>query len=187
MTEQVPSAPGDSAVEPLAPAVADPPAEPEVLELEVGAVAAGGSCVAHAPDGRVVFVRHTLPGERVRAVVTASTRSFLRADAVEVLTASPERVERPCPYAGPGRCGGCDWQHVALPEQRTGRVTRQSAHPGEQQQAQPDEHGHHQRQPSKDELQHARSSSQVVGGGNLAGPGARSAPRAPACRSSCRR
>ena len=118
MTEQVPSAPGDSAVEPLAPAVADPPAEPEVLELEVGAVAAGGSCVAHAPDGRVVFVRHTLPGERVRAVVTASTRSFLRADAVEVLTASPERVERPCPYAGPGRCGGCDWQHVALPEQR---------------------------------------------------------------------
>jgi len=91
---------------------------PEVLELEVGAVAAGGSCVAHAPDGRVVFVRHTLPGERVRAVVTASTRSFLRADAVEVLSASAHRVERPCPYAGPGRCGGCDWQHVSLPEQR---------------------------------------------------------------------
>jgi tRNA/tmRNA/rRNA uracil-C5-methylase (TrmA/RlmC/RlmD family) len=118
MSEQVPGAPGDSVVEPAAPAVADPPAPPEVLELEVGAVAAGGSCVAHAPDGRVVFVRHTLPGERVRAVVTASTRSYLRADAVEVLDASPERVERPCVYAGPGRCGGCDWQHVALPEQR---------------------------------------------------------------------
>ncbi len=118
MSEQVPEAPADSVVEPAASAVADPAAEPEVLELDVGAVAAGGSCVAHAPDGRVVFVRHALPGERVRAVVTASTRSFLRADAVEVLTASPERVERPCPYAGPGRCGGCDWQHVALPEQR---------------------------------------------------------------------
>jgi tRNA/tmRNA/rRNA uracil-C5-methylase (TrmA/RlmC/RlmD family) len=118
VSEQVPEAPGDSVVDPAAPAVADPPAAAEVLELEVGAVAAGGSCVAHAPDGRVVFVRHCLPGERVRAVVTASTRSFLRADAVEVLTASPERVERPCPYAGPGRCGGCDWQHVSLPEQR---------------------------------------------------------------------
>ena len=88
------------------------------LELEVGPVAAGGSCVARAPDGRVVFVRHSLPGERVRAVVTSTTTSFLRADAVEVLTASPDRVEPPCPYAGPGRCGGCDWQHVALPVQR---------------------------------------------------------------------
>jgi tRNA/tmRNA/rRNA uracil-C5-methylase (TrmA/RlmC/RlmD family) len=118
VTEQVPDAPTDSVVEPSAPGVADPAAPAEVLELEVGPVAAGGSCVAHAPDGRVVFVRHTLPGERVRAVVTASSRSFLRADAVEVLEASPERVERPCPYAGPGRCGGCDWQHVSLPEQR---------------------------------------------------------------------
>ncbi|MCW2665667.1 MAG: deoxyribonuclease/rho motif-related [Frankiales bacterium] len=90
----------------------------DVLELQVGQVAAGGSCVARAPDGRVVFVRHALPGERVRAVVTATTSSFLRADAVEVLEASPDRVEEPCVYARPGRCGGCDWQHVALPRQR---------------------------------------------------------------------
>lgn len=90
----------------------------QTLELRVGAVAAGGSCVARAPDGRVVFVRHCLPGERVRAVVTSSTTSFLRADAVEVIEASPDRVERPCPHAGPGRCGGCDWQHVSLPAQR---------------------------------------------------------------------
>ena len=90
----------------------------EELELDVGQVAAGGACVARAPDGRVVFVRHALPGERVRAVVTATTTSFLRADALEVLSASPDRVEPPCPYARPGRCGGCDWQHVALPRQR---------------------------------------------------------------------
>jgi tRNA/tmRNA/rRNA uracil-C5-methylase (TrmA/RlmC/RlmD family) len=90
----------------------------EELELEVGAVAAGGACVARAPDGRVVFVRHALPGERVRARVTSETKHFLRADAVEVLQASPDRVPPPCPYAGPGRCGGCDWQHVALPVQR---------------------------------------------------------------------
>jgi len=90
----------------------------EPLELTVGAVAAGGSCVARADDGRVVFVRHALPGERVRAVVTATTTSYLRADAVEVLEPSPDRVAAPCPYAGPGRCGGCDWQHVALDRQR---------------------------------------------------------------------
>ena len=88
------------------------------LELELGAAAAGGSCVARAPDGRVVFVRYGLPGERVRVRVTSSTSKYLRADAVEVLTASPDRVEPPCPYARPGRCGGCDWQHVALGRQR---------------------------------------------------------------------
>ena len=88
------------------------------LELVVGPVAAGGSCVARAQDGRVVVVRHALPGERVLAEVTSQTRSFLRADAVQVLEPSPHRVAPPCPYAGPGRCGGCDWQHVAVAHQR---------------------------------------------------------------------
>ncbi|MBV9369550.1 MAG: class I SAM-dependent RNA methyltransferase, partial [Frankiales bacterium] len=86
--------------------------------VEVERVAHGGVCVAHAPDGRVVFVRHALPGEQVRIEVTEERSSYLRADAVEVLRASPSRVVPPCPYAGPGRCGGCDWQHVALDEQR---------------------------------------------------------------------
>jgi tRNA/tmRNA/rRNA uracil-C5-methylase (TrmA/RlmC/RlmD family) len=86
--------------------------------LEVERVAHGGVCVAHADDGRVVLVRHTLPGEQVRVQVTEQRRSYLRADAVEVLRASPARVAPPCPWAGPGRCGGCDWQHVDLAEQR---------------------------------------------------------------------
>jgi tRNA/tmRNA/rRNA uracil-C5-methylase (TrmA/RlmC/RlmD family) len=90
----------------------------ELLELEVGPVAAGGGCVARAPDGKVVFVRHSLPGERVRAQVTSATTSYLRADAVEILTPSPDRVAPPCPHAGPGRCGGCDFQHVEIGAQR---------------------------------------------------------------------
>ena len=90
-----------------------------LIELHTGAIAAGGGCVARADDGRVVFVRHALPGELVVAMITAETSSFLRADAVEILDASPERVEPPCRYAGPGRCGGCDWQHVDLAAQRT--------------------------------------------------------------------
>ncbi|SRR5579875_33643 len=81
-------------------------------------MAAGGGCVARAPDGRVVFVRHAVPGERVRARVTEEASRFLRADAVEVLDASPDRAQPPCPHAGPGRCGGCDWQHVRLEAQR---------------------------------------------------------------------
>jgi tRNA/tmRNA/rRNA uracil-C5-methylase (TrmA/RlmC/RlmD family) len=89
----------------------------ELIELEIGAVANGGSCVARH-EGRVVFVRHALPGERVRAQITQETKNFLRADAVEILEASPDRVQAPCPFSGPGRCGGCDWQHASLPAQR---------------------------------------------------------------------
>ncbi len=83
------------------------------FEVTVGPVAHGGHCVARH-EGRVVFVRHTLPGERVVVEVTEDRHAgFCRADAVEVLEAAPERIERPCPYSGPGRCGGCDWQHVS--------------------------------------------------------------------------
>ncbi|MEO3939162.1 class I SAM-dependent RNA methyltransferase [Dermatophilaceae bacterium Soc4.6] len=94
------------------------------VEVEVGPIAHGGHAVARH-QGRVVFVRHALPGERVRVLVTEGRAkdSFLRGDAVEVLDASPERVTPPCPYAGPGRCGGCDFQHVTLAHQRALKAT----------------------------------------------------------------
>lgn len=89
-------------------------------EVEVGPVAHGGHCVARTAEGQVLFVRHALPGERVVARVTEGEEDsrFLRADAVTVLDASKDRVEAPCPYAGPGRCGGCDWQHAKPGAQR---------------------------------------------------------------------
>jgi tRNA/tmRNA/rRNA uracil-C5-methylase (TrmA/RlmC/RlmD family) len=91
----------------------------ERFTVEVGPVAHGGHCVARA-EGRVVFVRHAFPGETVEVVVTegGDDDRFWRADAVTVLDASPDRVPAPCPYAGPDACGGCDFQHVALPAQR---------------------------------------------------------------------
>ena len=87
--------------------------------VRVGAVAHGGFCVARH-EGRVVFVRHALPGELVRVTVTEGKpdSSYWRADAVEVVEAADGRVEPPCPWAGPGRCGGCDWQHASLDVQR---------------------------------------------------------------------
>ncbi|WP_092865229.1 class I SAM-dependent RNA methyltransferase [Quadrisphaera sp. DSM 44207] len=89
------------------------------LVIDVGPVAHGGHCVARS-QGRVLFVRHALPGERVRVRVTEGGDGdrFWRADAVEVLQASPDRVEEPCPWAKPGLCGGCDWQHATPPAQR---------------------------------------------------------------------
>jgi len=89
-----------------------------MIELILTDVAAGGASVARAPDGRVAFVRHGIPGERVVVRMTEEATSWLRGDVVEVLDRSADRVEAPCPYAGPGRCGGCDFQHVAVPAQR---------------------------------------------------------------------
>jgi tRNA/tmRNA/rRNA uracil-C5-methylase (TrmA/RlmC/RlmD family) len=93
------------------------------IEVEVGPVAHGGHCVARA-EGRVVFVRHALPGERVLVEVTEDHGgAFCRADAVEIRTASPDRVDAPCPLARPGGCGGCDWQHATPAAQRELKAT----------------------------------------------------------------
>ena len=98
------------------------------FEAEVGPVAHGGHCIVRVvtdssvepAETRVVFVRHAVPGERVVVEITEGTDGdrFWRGDAVEILTASPDRVPAPCPYAGPGLCGGCDFQHVTLERQR---------------------------------------------------------------------
>ncbi|WP_406063033.1 TRAM domain-containing protein [Streptomyces sp. NBC_01077] len=92
----------------------------EEYEVEVGPVAHGGHCIARTEAGRVLFVRHALPGEKVIARVTEGeeTSRFLRADAITILDASKDRVEAPCPFAGPGKCGGCDWQHAKPGAQR---------------------------------------------------------------------
>ncbi|WP_033344797.1 class I SAM-dependent RNA methyltransferase [Catenuloplanes japonicus] len=95
------------------------PGEGERVEVTVGAVAHGGHCVARVggDGGPVLFVRHALPGERVIAQVTEVHRGFARADAVEILTPSADRVTAPCAFAHPDGCGGCDLQHVAPPAQ----------------------------------------------------------------------
>jgi tRNA/tmRNA/rRNA uracil-C5-methylase (TrmA/RlmC/RlmD family) len=86
--------------------------------VEVDAIAHGGHCVTRY-EGRVIFVRHALPGEQVLVQITDDSHDrFWRADAVQVLRPSADRVAPPCQIAGPGLCGGCDFQHVDLAAQR---------------------------------------------------------------------
>lgn len=88
----------------------DAPAPGARFELRVESVGAGGDGVGHAPDGRVVFVPWTAPGDRVRVRVTDAGRRFLRAQVEELLEPGPDRVPPPCPVFGV--CGGCRWQHL---------------------------------------------------------------------------
>ncbi len=93
------------------------------VEVAIEDVAQGGWCIARPEGLPVMFVRHALPGERVIARVTEVTSKFARADAVNVLVSSPDRVDAPCPHARPGGCGGCDWQHASLHAQRALKAT----------------------------------------------------------------
>ena len=98
---------------------------PESVRIERPATGGG---VGHLEDGRVVFVRHSLPGELVSVEITETTKSFARGDAVAVLEASPERVSAPCGYAHPGGCGGCDLQHASEAAQSSWKVALVAEH-----------------------------------------------------------
>ncbi|MGO1415222.1 MAG: TRAM domain-containing protein, partial [Microbacterium gubbeenense] len=89
------------------------------IELDITGVAHGGVFVAREPEGRVVFVADAIPGERVRARITEVKKSFARAETVDVLDASPDRVPHVWPaVAGGEQPGGADLGHIALPRQR---------------------------------------------------------------------
>lgn len=74
-------------------------------------------------DGWVVMVPFVIPGERVRARIFRNFQNYSDADLVEVLEASPDRVEPQCPLFT--RCGGCQYQHISYARQlreKTGQV-----------------------------------------------------------------
>jgi len=89
----------------------------EKVELEVDGIAHGGESVARL-DGWVFFLKFAIPGERVIAQITELGKSFHRADAIEIIHPSPDRVAPACRYFHPGGCGGCDFQHITLERQR---------------------------------------------------------------------
>lgn len=90
------------------------------LIVRTDAAANGGRCVARH-DGRVVFVRGALPGERVRVRVTEQRSAYWHAEVLEVLDAAPGRVESLCPIAGVDGSGCCD---LAFADPATARAVK---------------------------------------------------------------
>jgi len=86
----------------------------QIVVVEIGAIAHGGHFVARY-NGQVIFVRHAITGEKCKIKITAVSARIAHADVVEVLSASPNRVNPPCKYAG--TCGGCDFQHISISAQ----------------------------------------------------------------------
>jgi tRNA/tmRNA/rRNA uracil-C5-methylase (TrmA/RlmC/RlmD family) len=84
------------------------------IGLDIHDVAFGGAGVGRV-DGKIVFVPLTIDGERVEAEVIEHRKSFDRARLRNVVVPSIQRISPICPYFG--RCGGCDYQHIAYHHQ----------------------------------------------------------------------
>lgn len=93
----------------------------QTAEISIDALAAGGDGVGRAPDGRVVFVPFTAPGDRVEVALEPGGKRFVRGSVRAVVSPSPLRTEPPCPVFG--ACGGCAWQHVAYEAQVAAKRT----------------------------------------------------------------
>ena len=75
----------------------------------------GGEAMGRLPDGRAVFVPFGLPGEQVRVELTEDKKNFARGKLLEILKASPERIDPKCKYFG--KCGGCHYQNLPYEKQ----------------------------------------------------------------------
>lgn len=87
----------------------------ELVRIE--SVAAGGDGVGRLADGMTVFVPRTAPGDLVRLVEVRRRRRHAHAEAAEVVEPGPDRVAPPCAHFLRDRCGGCQWQQLALEAQ----------------------------------------------------------------------
>jgi 23S rRNA (uracil1939-C5)-methyltransferase len=90
------------------------PRRGDAISLSVDDLAFGGEGVGRV-DGYVIFVRGGIPGDRLTVRLTEARARYGRGVIEALETASPDRVDAPCPYFG--RCGGCRLQHVAYPAQ----------------------------------------------------------------------
>lgn len=88
----------------------------EKIDIQLERPGARGVCIGRH-EGKIIFVPHTLPGERVRVELTDERADWAGARLVEVLDPSPDRVDPLCPHYGPQGCGGCHWQHASGPAQ----------------------------------------------------------------------
>ena len=83
--------------------------------VEVIDAGAKGKTVAKAPDGRVIFLTNTVPGDVVDVQTTKKRKAYFEGIATNFHTLSDKRVEPECQHFGV--CGGCKWQDMGYEHQ----------------------------------------------------------------------
>ena len=90
-------------------------ADPRFFDVKLEKFIYGGEAMGRLPDGRAVFVPFGLPGENVRVRLVQEKQNFARGELLEILTASPERIDPRCKHFG--KCGGCHYQNLPYEKQ----------------------------------------------------------------------
>lgn len=83
--------------------------------LTIEKFAGDGVSLAHDEEGKVIFVRYALPGEKIRVNIYKEAKDYAMAEPLEILESSPDRIEPFCEKAG--FCGGCDYQMMNYEKQ----------------------------------------------------------------------
>lgn len=78
--------------------------------VEVIDTAAKGKSVGKAPDGRVIFLSNTVPGDVVDVQTFKKRKAFYEGKAIAFHKLSSKRVQPKCEHFGV--CGGCIWQDM---------------------------------------------------------------------------
>jgi 23S rRNA (uracil1939-C5)-methyltransferase len=86
----------------------------ELLEARIESIASGGAGLARI-NGKPVFIKGSLPGEKLVCRITKEHRSWAQAQPLELLEPSADRVQPVCGIYG--ICGGCNLQHLAYKAQ----------------------------------------------------------------------
>jgi len=89
-----------------------------VTVVSISRLSAGGDGVGRLPDGMVVFVPRTAPGDSAEIEVVDRRKRHAHGRLLRLERPGPARVEPECPHYAADRCGGCQLQHLSLPAQR---------------------------------------------------------------------
>ncbi|MFZ0533979.1 MAG: class I SAM-dependent RNA methyltransferase, partial [Anaerolineales bacterium] len=87
----------------------------DTVDVRIDNLVYGGDALGRLADGRVVFVQFANNGEMVRVRLVEDKPRHARAEMVEVLEPSPERVNPRCQHFT--TCGGCHYQQMNYPNQ----------------------------------------------------------------------
>jgi 23S rRNA (uracil1939-C5)-methyltransferase len=82
----------------------------ETLTVKISDLSRGGAGVAKSPEGAIIFVPFTVPGDEVEVQITQKKSSFWQGEVLRIVTPSESRLAPPCPVFQ--KCGGCTWQHI---------------------------------------------------------------------------
>ncbi len=83
----------------------------DIFRVNVTALSNMGYGIAHLPDGMVIFVPGTVPGDVIDAKVIKIASGYAVGHLEAVITASPERPAEPF-CSAPASCGGCVYRDV---------------------------------------------------------------------------